>query len=54
MTPREKREARRLRLEDMAIKLNIPINDLCDMEMASTRYIAILEQFLQDENEKHT
>lgn len=46
MTLRKIREANGLRLEDMALMLKMPINDLCDLEMASTKYHALLAEFV--------
>lgn len=45
-TLREIREGRGIRLEDMAEHMEIPINDLCDLEMASTRYAELLASYM--------
>ena len=42
MTLRAEREANGIRLEDMAEGLGIPINELCQLELASTRYHDLL------------
>ena len=47
MTLRETREKLGISLEMIASETHIPINDLCDMEMTSTAYAAIVARYIE-------